>query len=436
MDVVQRNDGDSLFSAQNNKHFFMNIYAIVILSALFIDYLIGLITNIKNLKSLSPELPAEFEGVYDAETYAKSQQYTRVRTQFGLITGTFDLFLLLVFWFYGGFNVLDQWLRGFPFSDLVNGLLFIGILLIAKSIISLPFSIYSTFVIEEQFGFNKTTPKTFFVDLIKGLLLGALIGIPLLAGILAFFMYAGDWAWLYAWIAVTLFSLGMQYVAPTWIMPLFNKFTPLEEGELRSEIEHYTEKVDFNLSGLFVIDGSKRSSKSNAFFTGFGKNKRVALYDTLIENHTTKELVAVLAHEIGHYKKKHIVKGMVISVVHTAVLFFLLSIFLEERGLFDAFYMEEMSVYAGLVFFGMLYAPIEMLLSIFMQMSSRKHEYEADAYAVETTGNKEDIISTLKKLSKDNLSNLTPHPWYVFLNYSHPPVLQRIKAIREFETSN
>jgi len=302
--------------------------------------------------------------------------------------------------------------------------------MIAKSILSLPFSIYSTFVIEEKFGFNKTTPKTFVLDLIKGVALGALLGIPLLAGILAFFIYTGDWAWLYAWVAVTLFTLLMQYIAPTWIMPLFNKFTPLEEGELKSEIEKYTQKVDFSLKGLFVIDGSKRSSKSNAFFTGFGKNKRVALYDTLIENHTVPELVAVLAHEIGHYKKKHIIKGMVISITHSAILFFLLSVFLKEQALFNAFYMENMSVYAGLIFFGMLYAPIEMLLSIFMQMSSRKHEYEADAYAVETTGNKQDMVSTLKKLSRDNLSNLTPHPWYVFLNYSHPPVLERIKAIR------
>jgi STE24 endopeptidase len=274
---------------------------------------------------------------------------------------------------------------------------------------------------------------TFILDKLKGILLRALIGIPLLAGILAFFIYAGDWAWLYAWLVVTAFTLLMQYIAPTWIMPLFNKFTPLEEGELRNEIEEYTKKVDFSLKGLFVIDGSKRSSKSNAFFTGFGKNKRVALYDTLIENHTIKELVAVLAHEIGHYKKKHIVKGMVISIVHSAVLFFLLSIFLNEQGLFDAFYMDQMTVYAGLVFFGMLYAPIEMILSIFMQMSSRKHEFEADAYAVETTGNQADMISTLKKLSKDNLSNLTPHPWYVFLNYSHPPVLQRIEAIKEIK---
>ena len=409
----------------------MNIYAIIILATIVLDFILDLITNQLNLKALKKQVPKEFEEVYDADTYAKSQEYTKVQTRFGYLTGTFDLILLLVFWFSGGFNWLDQIVRSFGFGELVTGLFFMVILMIAKSILSLPFSIYSTFVIEERFGFNKTTPKTFVMDMVKGLLLGAVIGLPLLAGILAFFMYTGEWAWLYAWIAVTVFTLAMQYIAPTWIMPLFNKFTPLEEGELRTAIEDYTEKVDFPLQGLFVIDGSKRSSKSNAFFTGFGKNKRVALYDTLIENHTVPELVAVLAHEIGHFKKKHIIKGMITSVVHSAVLFFLLSIFLNQQGLFDAFYMEEMSVYAGLIFFGMLYAPIEMILSVFMQMSSRKHEFEADAYAAETTGQPEDMVSTLKKLAKDNLSNLTPHPWYVFLNYSHPPVMQRIEAIRK-----
>lgn len=409
----------------------MNIYAIIILLTILVDFFLDVITNQLNLGALSKQVPEEFEQVYDAGTYAKSQEYTKVQTRFGYLTGTFDLIVLLGFWFTGGFNWLDQIVRSFGFGELVTGLIFMVILMIAKSILGLPFSIYSTFVIEERFGFNKTTPKTFVLDMFKGLLLGAVIGLPLLAGILAFFMYTGEWAWLYAWIAVTVFTLAMQYIAPTWIMPLFNKFTPLEEGELRTAIENYTEKVNFPLQGLFVIDGSKRSSKSNAFFTGYGKNKRVALYDTLIENHSVPELVAVLAHEIGHYKKKHIIKGMITSIVHSAVLFFLLSIFLNEKGLFDAFYMEEMSVYAGLIFFGMLYAPIEMVLSVFMQMSSRKHEFEADAYAAETTGKPEDMVSTLKKLSKDNLSNLTPHPWYVFLNYSHPPVLQRINAIRK-----
>jgi STE24 endopeptidase len=409
----------------------MNIYAIIILVTIAVDFILDLVSNYLNLKSLSKELPDEFEGDYDEETYAKSQEYTKTQTRFGFITGGFDLVVLLGFWFSGGFNWLDEIVRAWGFGELVTGLLYIAVFMVAKSVISLPFSIYSTFVIEERFGFNKTTPKTFVLDLVKGLGLGLLIGMPLLAGILAFFMYTGDLAWLYAWIAITLFSLVMQYVAPTWIMPLFNKFTPLEEGELRTAIEEYTDKVDFPLQGLFVIDGSKRSSKSNAFFTGFGKNKRIALYDTLIENHTNDELVAVLAHEIGHYKKKHIIKGMITSVIQTGAMLFVLSIFLQAKGLFDAFYMDEMSVYAGLIFFGMLYAPIDMILSIFMQISSRKHEYEADEFAATTTGKPEDMIATLKKLSKDNLSNLTPHPFYVFLNYSHPPALQRIKAIRE-----
>jgi len=409
----------------------MNIYTIIILAAFAVDFILDIISNYLNLKSLSTELPGEFEEVYDRETYAKSQKYTRVRTKFGFVTGTFDLALVLGFWFSGGFNWLDQIVRAWGYGELVTGLIYIGILILAKSLISLPFSIYSTFVIEERFGFNKTTPKTFVLDLVKGLALSLLIGTPLLAGILWFFMYTGELAWLYAWGVVTLFTLIMQYIAPRWIMPIFNKFEPLEEGELRAAIEEYTEKVNFPLQGLFVMDGSKRSSKSNAFFTGFGKNKRVALFDTLIEKHSVPELVAVLAHEIGHYKKKHILKGMVTSIIQTGVVFYLLSVFLKAEGLFDAFYMEQMSVYAGLIFFGMLYAPIDMILSVFMQIMSRKHEYEADAFAAETTGRPEDMIATLKKLSKDNLSNLTPHPFYVFLNYSHPPVLQRIRAIRD-----
>lgn len=413
----------------------MNIFALIILITILLDFLIDLITNQLNLSSLKKEVPDEFKDIYDTETYAKSQEYTKVRTRFGYLTGTIDLLTILIFWFSGGFNWLDELVRSLGYGELVTGLLFMIILLLAKSLIGLPFSIYSTFVIEERFGFNKTTPKTFVLDMLKGLLLGAVIGLPLLAGILAFFMFTGDLGWLYAWVSITVFTLAMQYLAPTYIMPLFNTFTPLEEGELRTEIEAYTEKVNFPLQGLFVIDGSKRSSKSNAFFTGFGKNKRIALFDTLIEKHTVSELVAVLAHEIGHYKKKHILKGMVVSVGHSLILFFLLSLFLKEKALFDAFYMEQMSVYAGLIFFGMLYAPIEMILSIVMQWTSRKHEYEADAFAAETTKAPNEMISALKKLSKDNLSNLTPHPVYVFINYSHPPVLQRIDAIKQLEIS-
>lgn len=409
----------------------LNIFTLIILAAIVIDFALGWVSNRLNLKSLTTSIPDEFQGVYNQETYAKSQEYTKVNTRFGFISGTFDLMLLLAFWFAGGFNWLDQWARSFEWGVIATGLIFIGTLMMVKMIISMPFSIYSTFVIEERFGFNKTTVKTFLSDIGKGLILSLVLGAPLLALIIAFFEFGGSWAWLYAWLGVTAFSLIMQYIAPTWIMPIFNKFETLKEGELRSAIETYAKSVDFPLQDVFVMDGSKRSSKSNAFFTGFGKNKRIALFDTLIENHTTEELVAVLAHEIGHYKRKHITKNMGISVLSTGVMFALLSIFLQVPALFDAFFMDQMSVYAGLLFFGLLYSPIETVLGIVMQMLSRKYEYEADEFAAKTIDRPEEMVNVLKKLSKDNLSNLTPHPFYVFLNYSHPPVLQRIRAIRE-----
>lgn len=408
----------------------MNIFAIIILATLAIDFILNLLADFYNLKSLDSGLPDEFNDVYDEETYEKSQAYTKERTRFGILTSVFNLVLLLVFWFAGGFNWLDEIVRSWELGVIWTGLAYIGILIFAKSVLSLPFSIYSTFVIEEKYDFNKTTPKIFVLDLLKGLALGVILGGPLLAGILAFFTFIDQYAWLYAWGAVTAFTLFIQFLAPTWIMPLFNDFEPLEESDLRQKIRDYADKVNFAMEGVYVMDGSKRSSKSNAFFTGFGKNKRIALYDTLIDNHTEDELVAVLAHEIGHYKKKHILKNMGISIAQTGIMFFLLAIFLNSEGLFNAFYMEQMSVYAGLIFFGMLYAPIDMIVSVFMQVLSRKYEFEADRFA-STTYKKEPMIEALKKLSKDNLSNLTPHPFYVFLNYSHPPVLQRIKAIRK-----
>ena len=411
----------------------MNIFAVIILATLAIDFILNLVSDYLNLKSLDEGLPGEFQDVYDEETYEKSQRYTKERTKFGILTSVFNLGLLLVFWFAGGFQWLDEIVRSWELGVIWTGLVYIGILIFAKQLLSLPFSIYSTFVIEEKYGFNKTTPKTFVLDLVKGLGLSILLGGPLLAGILAFFTFIDQYAWLYAWGAVTAFTLFIQFIAPTWIMPIFNDFEPLdEESDLRQKIRDYADKVNFAMEGVYVMDGSKRSSKSNAFFTGFGKNKRIALYDTLIDNHEEDELVAVLAHEIGHYKKKHIIKNMAISIVQTGIMFLLLSIFLNSEGLYDAFFMEQISVYAGLIFFGMLYAPIDMIVSVFMQILSRKYEFEADEFA-STTYKKEPMIDALKKLSKDNLSNLTPHPFYVFLNYSHPPVLDRIKAIRATE---
>jgi STE24 endopeptidase len=392
-------------------------------------------TNLLNLKHLSPDLPGEFEGTYDAEAYKNSQDYTRVYTRFGFLTGTISLAITLIFWFAGGFNILDILVRTWNIGAIGTGLVYIAILIVLRSLLSLPFSLYTTFVIEERFGFNKTTVKTFFLDIIKSLFLGILLGGPLLAGLLYFFNVAGDLAWIYVWAATTIFSLIIQFIAPTWIMPLFNKFIPLEDGELRESIISYAKKVQFPLKGVFVMDGSKRSKKSNAFFTGFGKNKRIVLFDTLIKNHTVDELVSVLAHEVGHYKKRHILKSMIISILHMGLMFYLLSIFLSHQGLFDAFYMDNISVYVGLIFFGMLFTPIEMILSVIMQIFSRKNEYEADRYAAETTDNANNMVTALKKLSRDNLSNLTPHPVYVFLNYSHPPVLKRIDAIYSLQRS-
>ncbi len=414
----------------NATFYDMNIYAVIIICTIVLGYGLDLLADILNLQALSRDVPDELKEVYDAETYRNSQEYTRVNTRFGFVTSTFGLLLTLVFWFSGGFNYLDQIVRGWDLHPILNGLVYIALLVFSKTVISLPFSIYDTFVIEDRFGFNTTTPKLFITDLLKALGLSILLGGPLLGGVLAFFEYAGVYAWLYCWIVITVMTFFLQFIAPTWIMPLFNKFTPLDDGELRASIFAYAHSVDFPLDNVFMMDGSKRSTKSNAFFTGFGRHKRIALFDTLIEKHSVAELVSVLAHEIGHYKKKHIIKGMVIGILHTGVVFFLLSVFLSHKGLFDAFYMENMSSYAGLIFFGMLYAPIELILSIFLQLVSRKHEYEADRFAIETTENSENFVTALKTLSLHNLSNLTPHPFYVFLNYSHPPVLQRIQAIR------
>ncbi|MBI4585406.1 MAG: M48 family metallopeptidase [Planctomycetes bacterium] len=409
----------------------MNIYGLIILAALLIEHVLSLAADLLNLRSLRPELPEEFKGLYDAEAYRRSQEYTRARTRSGILHGTMDLLAVLAFWFAGGFNWLDALVRGWGYDPLVTGIVYIGFLALAMMALDLPFGIHSTFVIEERFGFNQTTARTFILDRLKGLLLAALLGIPLLAAVLAFFDFAGKYAWLCCWAAAAVFTLILQLIFPTWILPLFNRFKPLAEGELKEAILGYARKVGFRLENIFVMDGSRRSSKSNAFFTGFGKQKRLALFDTLIGKYTVPELVAVVAHETGHFKKKHIHKSLLIGIARLGLVFYLLSLFISQEGLFGAFYMEKPSIYAGLLFFGMLFTPLEMLLSLFLQIFSRRNEFEADRYAAGTIDRPETLVETLKKLSLHNLSNLTPHPFYVFLNHSHPPVLERIQAIRK-----
>lgn len=407
-----------------------NPFFLIILIAVVLEFVLGLVANLLNLTALKLELPTDLEDVYNPDEYHKSQQYTRANTRFEFVSDTFGLVVILSFWFSGGFNYLDQVIRSWGFIPVVNGLLYLGLLLAAYSLLMLPFSVYATFVIEERFGFNRTTLGTFALDRLKGVGLVLLLGAPLLAGVLALFQYAHPYAWLYCWIAVTIFSLAVQFVAPTWIMPLFNKFKSLEPGELKDAILNYSRSVKFPVRNVLVVDGSRRSTKSNAFFTRFGHNKRIAFFDTLIKKHPTPELVAILGHEIGHYKKKHILQGIIIGTLHTGIVLFLFSIFLDSPGLYHAFYMEQQSVYAGLLFFGLFYTPIEMLLSIALRMLSRRNEYQADRFAAETIEKSENLVSALKKLSADNLSNLTPHPFYVLLNHSHPPLLRRIRAIQ------
>lgn len=414
----------------------MNIYFYVILITLLIGFILDLVADYLNLKKLGEPLPESFKDVYSPERYLQSQEYTKVRTKFGFITSTLSLIVMLFFWFSGGFNYLDIIISQYSDSLIIRGVLYIGVLAFAGFILSLPFSIYSIFVIEEKFGFNKTTPRTFVLDLIKSLLLSLVLGAPILALILYIIDSTGEYAWLYGWGAVTLFSFIIQYITPTYIMPIFNKFKPLENGDLRNAILQYAEKVNFPLKNVFIIDGSRRSTKANAFFTGFGKNKRIALYDTLMEKHSIDEIITIIAHEVGHFKKKHILLGSAIGFVHTGIIFFLLSLFLSQKELYDAFFMQTQPIYAGLIFFGMLYSPVESLLSIALNLLSRKNEYEADEFAVKTTQDKESMIKTLKNLSETNLSNLTPHPFYVFLNYSHPTVLQRIERIKKISLNS
>ncbi len=409
----------------------MNGYLIFILAVILTSYFLEALVSYLNLRSLDPVLPGEFNDVFDKEKYAQSQEYTRVTTRFSLVESTIMTILTILFILLGGFNWIDTVARSFDFESIITGLVFTGILVLLSGIIGLPFSVYSTFVIEERFGFNTTSAKTFMLDIVKAILLGIAIGGPILAFVLWFFETGGSLAWLYCWLAVLFFIIVIQFLAPVIIMPLFNKFIPLEEGDLKHSITDYANQQVFKMKGIYTMDGSKRSTKLNAFFTGFGRFRRIVFFDTLIEKLSTHEIVAVLAHEMGHYKKKHIFKMMGASILQMGIMFYILSFFLNNKGLFDAFGMEHLSIYASLIFFGFLYSPISMLLGIISNYFSRKHEYEADSYAVVSTGRPNDMVRGLKKLSVTNLSNLTPHPLHVFLNYSHPPVLERIQAIQK-----
>lgn len=414
----------------------MNFMAItilyIIIGILLFDYLLERLLDYLNSLYRSNELPKELEGIYDPEKYKKSQDYDKATSKFSFFTSTFSLLLMLSFLTLYGFAWLDLFIRLYTENPILMALLFFGVMGLAMDVLTTPFSIYSTFVIEEKFGFNKTTLKTFFFDKLKGWLLAIIIGGGLLALIVWIYIETGEWFWLLAWGAIGLFTIFMTMFYSNLIVPLFNKQTPLEEGDLRDAIEAFASKVGFKLNNIFVMDGSKRSTKANAYFTGLGAKKRIVLFDTLIKDNTKEELVAILAHEVGHYKKKHTITGTIISLLQTGLMLYILSLFIGNPVLSQALGAEEGSFHLGILAFGLLYSPLSLVIGVIMNVVSRKNEFAADCYACENYESNA-LQTALKKLSVNHLSNLRPHPVFVFFHYSHPPLLQRLSALDKVE---
>src|SRR5690554_5113361 len=401
----------------------------IIIGILVVSHIIDQALDFLNAKHFGDPLPAQLQDVFDETEYKKSQAYKKERYLFGVISSFISLLATLLFFFLDGFAYVDGLARSFSNNEIIIALVFFGIIMIASDLLSTPFSYYSTFVIEEKYGFNKTTIKTFFLDKMKGWAMGAVLGSLILGAIIWFYQSTGTNFWLYAWGIVTLFTILMNFFYARFIVPLFNKQTPLEEGSLRSRIEEYASKVGFTLDKIFVIDGSKRSTKANAYFSGFGSEKRVTLYDTLIQDLDEDEIVAVLAHEVGDYKKKHIIFNLFATIITTGFTLWLLSLFIGNPLLSQALNVPEPSFHIGLIAFAVLYSPISEITGLIMNYLSRKFEYQADDYAKMTYA-AHPLISGLKKLSKNNLSNLTPHPLYVFVHYSHPTLLKRFQNLQ------
>lgn len=402
----------------------------IIIGLVVADFVFERILEYLNSTQWSDRLPEEVKGIYDEEKYRQQQTYEKVNFRFSLISSSFSFVLLLLMFLFSGFAWVNSLALSLSANSILTALVFFGILMFVSDVLTTPFSVYDTFVIEEKFGFNKTTPKTFILDKLKGWLLGAIIGGGLLALIIYIYQLTTSSFWIYAWLVISAFSIFMVLFYSNLIVPLFNKQTPLPEGELKSAIESFSSKVGFKLDNIYVIDGSKRSTKANAYFTGLGAKKRIVLFDTLINDLTTNELVAVLAHEIGHYKKRHVIWSLLLGIVQTGIVLFIFSLFVGSPELSAALGVAEPSFHIGLIAFGVLYSPISMVTGMAMNIYSRKNEYQADAYAAENFDTSE-MISALKKLSVKNLSNLRPHPVYVFFHYSHPTLLQRLKALKK-----
>ena len=407
-----------------------NLLFYIIIGIIIVNFIKDKILDAINAKHYNDPIPEELKDVYDTDEYQKSQAYKVTNYKFGVWSSLFSIVLTLAFLFLDGFEYVDNIARSYSEKPIVIALIFFGIIMLASDIITTPFSYYKTFIIEEKFGFNKTTKKLFIIDKLKGLVMMAVLGGGIIALIVWFYQLTGSQFWLYAWGIVTVFTIFMNMFYSKLIVPLFNKQTPLENGDLRSKISDYAKSVGLNLNKIFIIDGSKRSTKANAYFSGFGSEKRVTLYDTLVNDLNDEEIVAVLAHEVGHYKRKHIIFNLVTSILLTGLTLYILSIFISNPLLSNAIGVEISSFHVGLIAFGMLYAPISELTGLIMNYVSRVFEYQADDYA-KNTYKAEPLITSLKKLSKNTLSNLTPHKAYVFMHYSHPTLLERVRNLRD-----
>ncbi len=382
-----------------------------------------------NSNHWSHEMPCEVNGIYKEEVYRKSQLYERAKYNFSKVSGSFSFLLVIILMATGFFGWLDQEVRSFIDHPVWTSMIFFAILALASEFLSLPFSWYGTFVLEEKFGFNKSSHKTFWVDQIKGLLISILLGGTILWIIIRIYIASQSYFWLLAFGVLACFMVLLTLLYSNIIVPLFNKQMPLEEGLLRNQIADFCHRVDFKLDNIYIIDGSKRSSKANAYFTGFGRRKRVVLYDTLVEDLTVDEVVAVLAHEIGHYKRKHVTKGLIISLINLLVTLFVFSLVSRNQLFAQVLGAEQASFHLSVIAFGILFTPLTFLTSIFLNGYSRKNEFEADNFAA-VNHSSSHLSSALIKLSVNNLSNLTPHPWYVFFHYSHPPLLQRLNKLQ------
>ncbi|MCY1634099.1 M48 family metallopeptidase [Marinifilum sp. D737] len=400
----------------------------IILFILSFDFILERVLDILNLKKWTPTLPKILEGIYEKEKYLKSQEYQKEKYKLSFISSVISFATSFLMIALGGFAWVDEMVREYTTNPIWLALLFFGVIMMASSVISLPFSYYSTFVIEEKYGFNRTTLKTFILDLIKGGILGMLIGGGLLALLIWIYLQTTNNFWWMAWAVLAVFMIFMTMFYSSLIVPLFNKQTPLEDGELKDEIQKFAHKTGFKLDNVFVMDGSKRSSKGNAYFSGLGAKKRIVLFDTLISELSTQEIVAVLAHEIGHYKKKHTRSGIILSLLQTGLMFYIFSLFIGNENLSSALGAEQHAFHLGLIAFGILYSPISTVLGLGMNLLSRANEYQADEYAKQNYDG-QSLGDALIKLSVSTLSNLTPHKAYVFFYYSHPTLLQRLKAI-------